>query len=136
MPLVVDSLDHLVINVEDVEVSCSWYERALGMAREDSNPARGGSSRTSLKFGPQKINLRPLRASKEEWFTAEHPAAGSQDLCFLTQATPDEVVRHLGSCGITVEVGPVEKRGARGRLMSVYCRDPDRNLIEIASYVE
>jgi catechol 2,3-dioxygenase-like lactoylglutathione lyase family enzyme len=132
----VEALDHLVINVSDVETSVAWYERTLGMTREDFNPGNALSVRTALKFGRQKINLRPIHISKEEWFTADHGTVGSEDLCFLTDSQPDEVVRHLRTCEIEVEVGPVKKNGARGVLDSVYCRDPDGNLIEISSYAK
>ena len=85
-------------------------------------------------IGRQKINLRPIAAAKEDWFTADHEAAGSDDLCFLTASTPDEVVRHLKSEAVAIVAGPGPRRGARGTLTSVYCRDPDGSLIEIASY--
>ena len=49
-------------------------------------------------------------------------------------ATPDEVVEHLRTCEVAPEVGPVATRGALGAMTSVYCRDPDGNLIEFASY--
>jgi len=45
------------------------------------------------------------------------------------------VIDHLAACGVPVEEGPVKKQGAVGTLMSVYCRDPDGSLIEIASYL-
>ena len=134
MPLSVDALDHVVVNVKDVEAAAAWYQRVLGMAREDFDPGHGGVTRVSVKFGRQKINLRPIAASKIDWFTADHEAAGSDDLCFLTQSTPDEVVAHLKECRVAIEEGPIEKRGARGKLISVYCRDPDGSLIEISSY--
>ena len=89
-----------------------------------------------MRFGRQKINLRPIAASKEDWFTADHEAVGSDDLCFLTDATPDEVVWHLRAEGVAIVTGPGRRQGAQGTLMSVYCRDPDGSLIEIASYVD
>jgi catechol 2,3-dioxygenase-like lactoylglutathione lyase family enzyme len=98
------------------------------------DPGQGKIPRTSLIFGNQKINVRPLSADKVEWFTADHESAGSDDLCFLTTASPAGVVAHLGSCGVNIEEGPVAKQGARGMLRSVYCRDPDGSLIEISSY--
>lgn len=134
MALVVDAFDHLVINVTDVEVAATWYGRVLGMVREDFDPGHGKAPRTSMKFGPHKINLRPVSASQREWFTARNEGAGSDDLCFLTAARPHEVVEHLAACGVEVIEGPIDKRGARGTLVSVYCRDPDGSLIEIASY--
>jgi catechol 2,3-dioxygenase-like lactoylglutathione lyase family enzyme len=98
------------------------------------DPGQGRPPRTSLHFGDQKINVRPLGADTVEWFTADHEAAGSDDLCFLTAATPDQVVAHLKACGVAIEEGPGPKQGARGTLRSVYCRDPDGSLIEISSY--
>jgi catechol 2,3-dioxygenase-like lactoylglutathione lyase family enzyme len=136
MALTVQALDHLVVQVSDLEASAQWYARVMGMTREDVSPAPGQPPRTALRFGRQKINLRPIATSKEDWFTADHEAAGSEDLCFLPDSTPDEVVEHLRTQGIAVVAGPGPRRGAQGTLMSVYCRDPDGSLIEIASYLE
>jgi catechol 2,3-dioxygenase-like lactoylglutathione lyase family enzyme len=134
MPVKVDALDHLVINVSDVARSAEWYSKILGMEIRVFDPGHGKAVRTSLVFGNQKINVRPLGADKVEWFTAHHEAAGSDDLCFLTSSTPEQVVAHLEACGVAIEEGPVMKQGARGALRSVYCRDPDGSLIEISSY--
>ena len=131
MRFAVDRLDHLVITCRDVEISASWYQRVLGMEREEFGPHR----RTSLRFGGQKINLRPVTATQEEWFTgAAGGMPGTDDLCFVVTMKSDQVAEYLRACGVTVEVGPVAKAGALGPIMSVYCRDPDGNLIEIASY--
>ena len=134
MPLVVTALDHLVLNVADVARSAAWYHEVLGMEIKVFDPGHGKEPRTSVSFGAQKINLRPVDADKVDWFTADHETAGSDDLCFLTAASPDEVVAHLGVCGVAIEEGPTQKQGARGVLRSVYCRDPDGSLVEISSY--
>lgn len=134
MPVTVDALDHLVINVTDVARTAEWYGRVLGMDVKVFDPGHGKTPRTSLVFGSQKINVRPIDADKIEWFTADHQAAGSDDLCFLTTSSPAEVLAHLRACGVAIEEGPVAKQGARGVLQSVYCRDPDGSLIEISSY--
>ena len=134
MPVKIDALDHLVINVSDVARSAEWYKKVLGMEIKVFDPGHGKAVRTSLVFGSQKINVRPLHADKVEWFTADNEAAGSDDLCFLTSSTPEQVVAHLKACDVTIEEGPVMKQGARGVLRSVYCRDPDGSLIEISSY--
>ncbi len=123
-----------MVNVGDAEASAAWYQRVLGMVREDFSPGPGKPTRISLKFGTQKLNLRPIATGKDVWFTADQAAAGSDDLCFLTRSAPDVVVAHLRECGVAIELGPVEKQGARGTLISVYCRDPDGSLIEISSY--
>jgi catechol 2,3-dioxygenase-like lactoylglutathione lyase family enzyme len=134
MSVKVNALDHIVINVSDVARSAEWYRKILGMEIRVFDPGHGKTIRTSLIFGHQKINLRPRDADKIEWFTADHEAAGSDDLCFLTSSTPEQVVAHLNACGVAIEEGPVTKQGARGALRSVYCRDPDGSLIEVSSY--
>ena len=134
MSVKVNGLDHLVINVTDVVRSVAWYSRILGMEVKVFDPGKGKTPRTSLVFGNQKINVRPRDADKVDWFTADHEAAGSDDLCFLTLSTPEAVVAHLKAHGVKIEEGPVAKQGARGTLRSVYCRDPDGSLIEISSY--
>jgi catechol 2,3-dioxygenase-like lactoylglutathione lyase family enzyme len=131
MSVKVNALDHLVINVSDVARSAEWYRKVLGMEIRMFDPGNGSPPRTSLIFGNQKINVRPRNADKVEWFTAEHEAAGSEDLCFLT---PEQVVAHLKALGVAIEDGPGPRLGARGMLRSVYCRDPDGSLIEISSY--
>ena len=134
MSVKVSALDHIVINVADVASSAEWYRRILGMEIRVFDPGQGKSTRTSLIFGDQKINVRPRDADKAEWFTADHEAAGSDDLCFLTTATPEQVAAHLKAHGVAIAEGPVARQGARGMLRSVYCRDPDGSLIEISSY--
>jgi catechol 2,3-dioxygenase-like lactoylglutathione lyase family enzyme len=126
--LTVERIDHLVLNVKDVETSAAWYGRVLGMRREIS----GG--RMILWFGEQKMHLRPVTTDQNEWFTGEYPAAGSNDLCFTTKMSVPEITAHLKSCGVTIELGPAKRAGARGTMTSVYCRDPDGSLIEIATY--
>ena len=134
MSVKVNALDHLVINVSDVARSAEWYRKILGMEVKVFDPGQGKPPRTTLVFGNQKINVRPRDADKVEWFTADHVMPGSDDLCFLTASTPDQVVAHLEANGVKIEEGPVAKQGARGTLRSVYCRDPDGSLIEISSY--
>jgi catechol 2,3-dioxygenase-like lactoylglutathione lyase family enzyme len=136
MAVKVNALDHLVINVSDVTRSTEWYAKILGMEIKVFDPGDGRPKRTSLMFGNQKINVRPKGADKVEWFTADHEVAGSDDLCFLTDSTPEAVVAHLTAHGVKIEEGPTKKQGARGTLLSVYCRDPDGSLIEISSYAK
>ncbi len=132
MRFAVDRLDHITLNCRDLEITASWYQRVLGMDRE----AFGRQQRTCLKFGGQKLNLRPVLADDAEWATAEAPLSGSADLCFITAVGPANIVEHLRASGVAVENGPVERIGALGPMASVYCRDPDGNLIEIATYLD
>jgi catechol 2,3-dioxygenase-like lactoylglutathione lyase family enzyme len=130
--IAIDRFDHVVLNVRDVEASAAWYAAVLGMQREDFTSRSG--TRVAMRFGRHKINLRPVDTDKVAWFTGVHAVAGSDDLCFITENTPDQVVAHLEACRVAIEVGPVERAGALGPMTSVYCRDPDGNLIEIAWY--
>ena len=129
MGLVIDRFDHIVLNCRDVRATASWYESVLGMAVEQFGPQR----RTALKFGGQKINLRPT-GPDEGWATGAADVPGSADLCFITASRPDEVLAHFASLGVDVVEGPVPKTGALGPMTSVYCRDPDGSLVEVASY--
>lgn len=126
----VDRIDHIVINVSSVEIAAAWYQRVLGMEREDFGP----QNRTALKFGGQKINLRPVDADVGTWPTGVAVESGAADVCFVTAVPPDEVIGHLHDCGVQILQGPVVRTGALGPICSVYCRDPDGNLIEISSY--
>ena len=132
MRFTVDRLDHIVLNTRDVEITASWYQRVLGMEREEFGPDR----RTALKFGGQKLNLRPADSDARAWATAAHAAPGAADVCFIAAMGTDEVAEHLRRCGVNVELGPVPRTGALGPMQSVYCRDPDGNLVEIATYLE
>ena len=131
MRFTVDRLDHLVLNVSDIEISATWYQRVLGMEREEFGPEQ----RTAQKFGGQKINLRPCNTDEGDWITGANDEPGAGDLCFVTAVTPDHVVGHLHDCGVRIVLGPIKRIGALGEMMSVYCRDPDGNLVEIASYL-
>jgi catechol 2,3-dioxygenase-like lactoylglutathione lyase family enzyme len=124
------SLDHLVLTVADVAATVDFYERVLGMLAETFRPA-DGSERRALKFGAQKINLHPMGGEFEP--KAMTPMAGSPDLCFLTEAPLADWQEHLSAEGVAVEAGPVRRTGATGPILSLYIRDPDGNLIEIAT---
>ena len=128
------AVDHIVLTVADVDVSSRWYEQVLGMRRVEAVQPSGAPTRVSMRFGSQKINLRPASATQTDWFTAHHIAKGSADLCFLVGVDPETVVAHLKDCKVAIEQGPIIKHGAQGDIRSVYCRDPDGSLIEISSY--
>src|SRR5215468_1670281 len=111
MALSIDRIDHVVLNCRDVETTVAWYQRVLGL---------------------QKFNVRPSGA--KDWVSAPNDAPGALDLCFITTQPPDAVVQHLKACDVEIVMGPTAKTGALGPMTSVYCNDPDGNLIEIASY--
>jgi len=122
----IDSLDHLVLTVADVEATCTFYERVLGM-----QVVTFGAGRKALAFGAQKINLH--QSGREFEPKAQRPTPGSADLCFLTSVPLAQVQAHLATCGVAVSEGPVQRTGAQGPILSVYFRDPDLNLIEVSN---
>lgn len=124
----IDRLDHMVLTVADIDATCEFYGRVLGMEKV---VFAGG--RVALSFGKQKINLHP--AGNEYDPRAKHPVPGSGDFCLITETPLDDVVAHLGASDVAIIEGPVAKTGAMGELKSVYFRDPDDNLVEVSNYV-
>lgn len=125
----ISRLDHLVLTVADIDVTCDFYVRALGMER-----VVFGEGRIALGFGEQKINLH--RHGREFEPKADRPTPGSADLCFLSETPLEQVITHLEAEEIRIIEGPVDRTGATGPIRSVYVRDPDNNLIEIANRIE
>jgi len=123
----IDSIDHVVFTVKDINASCEFYSKVLGM-----EVVTFGEGRKALAFGSQKINLQQL--GRESTLIAEKPTPGSADICFVTSVPLSEVIAHLNSSGVRLVGGPVERNGARGMMTSVYFRDPDLNLVEVSNY--
>jgi catechol 2,3-dioxygenase-like lactoylglutathione lyase family enzyme len=127
MTIPIECLDHLVLTVDDLQATCAFYERVLGM-----QVVTFANGRYALQFGQQKINLH--QAGNEFEPKAALPTPGSADLCFITSLPLDQVIAHLHTCNVEIVEGPVSRTGAIGPIESVYVRDPDGNLIEVANY--
>jgi catechol 2,3-dioxygenase-like lactoylglutathione lyase family enzyme len=125
----IDRIDHLVLTVRDISATCDFYSRVLGM-----EVVTFGGGRRALAFGRQKVNLHQQGSEFEPKAAVAIP--GSADLCLITPETPEAVLAHLEACHVPVLEGPVPRTGALGPITSVYFRDPDANLIEVASYDE
>lgn len=123
----INRLDHLVLTVKDIEDTCTFYSKVLGMKE-----ITFGGGRKALAFGNQKINLHEY-ANEFEPKTLR-PTPGSADLCFVTAVPLPEVIEHVRSCGVEIIEGPIERMGALGPITSIYFRDPDGNLIEVSTY--
>lgn len=125
----ISHLDHFVLTVKDLQKTCNFYREVLGM-----EIITFGNNRHALKFGRQKINLHLVNHEFEP--KADCPTPGSADFCLIT-TTPLEEVRELcQNLGIAIVLGIVERTGASGKINSIYIRDPDKNLIEIANYIQ
>jgi catechol 2,3-dioxygenase-like lactoylglutathione lyase family enzyme len=123
----IERLDHLVLTVVDLDRTVAFYEDVLGM--------RGvtfGDGRRALRFGEAKINLHPAGGEFDP--KAARPTPGSADLCLISAEPLDAVLAHLAEHAVPIVEGPVERSGALGPIDSVYVRDPDGNLVEIATY--
>ncbi|MGZ5339668.1 MAG: VOC family protein [Thermoleophilaceae bacterium] len=119
-------IDHVVLTVSNLPASVDFYERVLGM-----RPYTFAGTRTALAFAEQKFNLHEL--GREILPNAKVARPGSADLCLLVEAPMDLVVAQLEAHGVGVEQGPAAADGATGPLNSVWIRDPDGNLIELAN---
>lgn len=124
----IDSLDHLVLTVKDLNATVAFYSQALGM-----QPVSFGDGRRALTFGSMKINLHQ---QGQEFEPKSHvPTPGSADLCFITSVPLQDVMKHLAASNVAVIEGPVRRSGATGPILSVYVRDPDMNLVEVSNRV-
>jgi catechol 2,3-dioxygenase-like lactoylglutathione lyase family enzyme len=124
----IDHIDHIVLTTRDKQACIRFYTKVLGM--ELIYFRTPNEERLALKFGKQKINLH-------EWGNefdpkAHVPVPGALDLCFIASVPLEEVVARLQKENIKILQGPVMKTGATSKIRSVYIRDPDLNLIEIA----
>jgi catechol 2,3-dioxygenase-like lactoylglutathione lyase family enzyme len=123
-----DRLDHFAITVRDIDETCAFYEKVLGMARETFD---GG--RVALRFGRHKININPNPNEMKR--KAAVPIPGTAEFCLVLAQPLDGFIQHLRGCGVEIEYGPAESPGAEGTIRAVCFRDPDGNLIEVANYV-
>lgn len=124
----INSIDHIVMTVNSVDVTCEFYSRTLGM-----DVITFGQDRKALLFGAQQLNLHEV--GKEFEPKAHIPTPGSIDLCLITETPIDEVLDHLTSVNVEILEGPIKRTGATGAIISVYFRDPDQNLLEVSNYL-
>jgi catechol 2,3-dioxygenase-like lactoylglutathione lyase family enzyme len=122
-------IDHLVLTVTDVERTSDFYTRVAGLTPIELD---GGRRALAVADGRQKLNLHPAGAGPDP--KASRPTPGSADLCLVVDTPPETLLAELAALGVDPELGPVERTGARGPMVSVYVRDPDGNLVELAWY--
>ena len=127
----ISALDHIVLNVADVERSLAFYRDVLGLPAERVEAWRRGE----LRFPSVRVNAATIIDLVQ---APAEPAERRLNLAHFCLVTDDEdldaVARELTSAGVTIEVGPATRSGARGNALSIYFRDPDDNLIELRTY--
>lgn len=122
------TFDHCVIHVSDWQRSNDFYAKVLGM--EIVQQGKG----FAYRLGNMQLNCH----GPDHWGMprARQPVMpGNSDLCFEWHGPIAGAIEHLKAHGVPVEVGPVERRGARNAGTSIYFRDPDGSLLELISYV-
>ena len=124
--MIPSTLDHVVVNVSDMSRARDFYARVLG-----ADIVEFGAGRKAVQIGGQKLNLHDAATKGDP--IARDPSVGGADLCILTETPMDDVVRHLEAQSAEIILGPVERTGATGPILSVYLRDPDGSLIEISN---
>ena len=125
------NIDHIVLTINDMEKTISFYRDVLGMTVKEFQPIGGEEMRKSLSFGNQKINLHHVKSPFKP--NAKNPLSGTTDICFLSSTPLEKWESIFLKHGIEIEDGPVKKSGATGPIMSFCIRDPDKNLIEISN---
>jgi catechol 2,3-dioxygenase-like lactoylglutathione lyase family enzyme len=120
-------LDHCVIAVSDWARSNAFYRDVLGA----EVVTRGAGF--AYRFGDQQLNLHGPGVDADPR-AADPVRPGNSDLCFVWDGPIAGAIEHLARHDVTVELGPVERHGARGTGTSVYFRDPDGSLLELISY--
>lgn len=129
----ISHLDHLVLTTVN-EVPCiDFYTRVMGMELEKFVGGTPAVERRAFKFGSQKINLHIKGREFEP--KAKIPSPGALDLCLITSWPLTKVIEHMQACQWPIIEGPVRRTGATGPILSIYLRDPDGNLIELAELV-
>lgn len=124
----ITSIDHIVLTTSNIARTLAFYTQVLGMQEISF-----GDNRKALLFGQQKINLHEV--GKEILPNAKNANIGTIDICLLTDTPLNEVMNTLNAHNVAIlEGGIVPRTGAMGKISSVYCRDPDGNLLEISCY--
>ena len=126
----IDHLDHLVLTTARPQACIDFYTRVLGLQLERFIGGTPPVERLAFRFRHQKINVHVQGAEFEP--KAHLPVPGALDLCFLASVPLETVIERLDQAGWPIVEGPVLRTGATQPIRSVYVRDPDFNLIEIA----
>lgn len=124
--MTIKHIDHIVITTQDLAQCLAFYEGVLGMEHRERD------SRHALHFGNAKFNIHVQKSEFQP--AAKHPTCGSLDLCLIADGSIEDIQSEFEAKSAPIELGIVERTGARGRIDSIYLRDPDGNLVEVSVY--
>jgi Lactoylglutathione lyase and related lyases len=130
----IDAIDHVVLTSSNLENTLNFYCKVLGMNLKKDLIKEDGTVRYSLYFGKNKINIHELN----NIFTphARLVDTGTLDICFTSSKKISYWKSKLAKFNIEIIEGPVKRIGATSNLLSIYCKDPDGNLIEISNLID
>ena len=120
------NIDHFVLVTEHLNDCLAFYTGVLGL---EHVRAKG---QHALKFGGQKINIHTKPGEFSPF--ARNPAPGSADFCLIAEGDIQGIRADLAAQGVKTETEILPRNGALGPMDSLYLRDPDGNLVEIAVY--
>ena len=136
-PIRVTELDHIVLNVKDIDRSLAFYSEVLGLQAERVDEFRAGK----IGFPSVRINehtIIDLSMSKEPGALPKSEGKTVGNLNHFCLVVDNEdftgIVDYLKAHNVSIVQGPISRWGARGRATSVYFLDPDGNEIEIRCY--
>lgn len=127
--IVIDHIDHIVLTTKDVDKTIEFYRNILGFQLY----TYGEDERKALIFGDYKLNIHSLDQIYEP--KAGIPTPGALDICLISKTPLKEIIAYLNELNVPIESGPRRRIGATKLILSIYIRDPDGNLIEIANEV-
>lgn len=138
MAIKITELDHIVLNVRDIDRSLGFYTKVLGLKAERVQEFKEGKvGFPSVRINEDTIiDLFPL---KEKIGTPQNSGEKAQGnlnhFCFVAEKENfSGIVDYLKGCDVPIVQGPISRWGARGRATSVYFLDPDGNEVEIRCY--
>lgn len=132
----ISELDHIVLNVRDIERSLQFYTGVMGLKAERLDEFRTGKAGfPSVRINADTIiDLFPVQGQQSRQIDGE-AASNLNHFCMVTSKEDFAgIIDYLKDNRIIIREGPVSRWGARGRATSVYFRDPDGNEIEIRCY--
>jgi catechol 2,3-dioxygenase-like lactoylglutathione lyase family enzyme len=136
-PIKVTELDHIVLNVKDVDRALDFYANVLGLEIERLDEFRAGR----IGFPSVRINEHTIIDLARPKEGGEAPAKleslqrNLNHFCLVVEKEDfSGIVDYLKSHDVAILTGPISRWGARGRATSVYFHDPDGNEIEIRAY--
>ena len=133
-PLVkITEMDHIVLRVQDVDVSLQFYTETLGLKAERVEKWQKGE----VRFPSARLNADTIIdffASDQRPINRE--GGRNQDhFCMVIEPTDmDELKSQFEAMGVEIQAGPGKRWGSHGDGISLYVYDPDDNVVELRHY--